>query len=354
MCGSQLRTVRSTGVAVSRMETLRGGAMANRSFSKRWVTPEGQKLANEVLARLVVGKTLAGLPLDVYDGRVDLRGLVAPPPTAARTFSTRRWLVRELGDLWEFRGVRLDRLDFSGAQLDHWRFTQCSITNCRFDNARCRDWRLWCVDISNTSLAAIDLRSAALGTWYKGRGNVYQRCNFARADLRGIGVHSATFIDCDFLEARLDKVEFVSCSMVRCRFSGLLREVIFYGPGFGEGKLKTDPLEDVDFTQADLQWVGFRALNLDRVALPSNELHLLVKHYRCTLRKSLVAIGQEQSERSLVLRAFLEDCLKWAGPRQEIGVVSWHDFLEVLDQDGARYCIELIRRSEAECANSSV
>ena len=52
---------------------------------------------------------------------------------------------------------------------------------------------------------------------------------------------------------------------------------IFYDHGYKTGKSDANPMEDVDFTNAELRMVEFRRLNLDRVAFPSDDHHVPVQ-----------------------------------------------------------------------------
>jgi hypothetical protein len=193
-----------------------------------------------------------------------------------------------------------------------------------------------------------DLRTAVLGVWYEGHGGIYRKVNFSRANLRHTVWAAGTFVDCEFGEAQLAKVDFQSSSFIRCRFAGLLREVMFYDHGFRTGKPDPNPMEDVDFSDAELRMVEFRRLNLDRVTLPESSDHLIVHRYRCVLERAMRELD-ERSER-LGLQAVLEHMLKWAGPHQEVGIFNRRDLVEMFEEAGAELATRLLRRLEAECA----
>src|SRR4029079_15115430 len=101
------------------------------------------------------------------------------------------------------------------------------LENCSFDRADLDEWRLWKSDVGSCSFQGANLRDSVIGGWRDGRGDRWQNVNFARCDLRDVVADSAIFIDVDFSEARLDKVDCQSCDFVRCRFAGKLREVTF-------------------------------------------------------------------------------------------------------------------------------
>lgn len=206
--------------------------MTKKDLASRWETPDGEQRAEEIFARLLSGSRLDDLKLSEYNGRLDLRGITAPLPERLKTFEKRGWVVAQLSGLLTFEGVKLTDLDFSGARLESFRFFNSMVNNCRFDSVQCRDWRLWAVDVTDTSFVGADLRNAVLGARHEGRGNLYRRVNFSGANLRSIICPAATFEDSDFGDAQITKVDFQSTGFIRCRFAGLLREVMFYDHGF--------------------------------------------------------------------------------------------------------------------------
>jgi uncharacterized protein YjbI with pentapeptide repeats len=302
----------------------------------------------------VVARLLAGLPLDDLglgecDGRVDLRGLPFPQPERLGRSEWGGWVFEKLGERVWFKGGRLARLDLSGARLDMVVFWDTSIEDCRFDGAHCQHLGVLRTQIIDCSFDGADFREAALGTWSDG-GNVYRRVSFVGADLRLVSCRAATFIDCDFSRARLDKQEFESSSFIRCRFAGELREVMFCDRGFETAKPDPNPMEDVDFSEAILVECEFRGLNLDRVVFPRSAGHLVVHHYRCVLERALAELAGDESLQARRLRAVLENRSRWAGPQQAVGVFSLLDYQRWGGPELSVRAEDLLRRCEAACA----
>jgi uncharacterized protein YjbI with pentapeptide repeats len=255
--------------------------------------------------------------------------------------------VEKLSSALVLRGVSLADLDLSGAHLDGLRLFDVSLANCVFDSARCQDWRIWGSSFSGLSFGHADLRRSALGPWHEGRGNLYERVSFVRADLRGATCQAATFIDCDLSNAALVKIDFQSTSFIRTRFAGVLRQVTFWDAGFKIDKPDPNPMEDVDFSQAEFHEVDFRRLDLDRVTFPAASGHVIVTHYGCVLKRGLAALEEDESLVGRLLRTSLAHRLKWIGPQQKVGVFSLAD----CDEPGeAERLVELLSRLEKECA----
>lgn len=123
---------------------------------------------------------------------------------------------------------------------------------------------------------------------------------------------------------------------------------MFYDHGFKTGKPDLNPMEDVDFSDAELRMVEFRRLNLDRVKFPTSSAHLIVHHYRCVLEGASRELRSDT--RWSGLRAVMEHRLKWAGPRQEVGEFNHRDLAEMGDEAEAEFAETLLRRLERECS----
>jgi uncharacterized protein YjbI with pentapeptide repeats len=59
--------------------------------------------------------------------------------------------------------------------------------------------------------------------------------SFRKARMQDLWLNAATFVECDFSLARLDKVEFYGCELVRCTFSGPVSDLIFHVEAYPMG-----------------------------------------------------------------------------------------------------------------------
>ena len=337
----------STGTAASH----RSGILSTLSAVQRnWAGTEGRGLADEVIIRLLSGKSLHGLGLGQIDGRADLRGLPVPAPSILGSEGFHGLTIREMGGLLEFNGVRLEALDLSNSTLESLRFFECEIVNCKFTSATCPDWRMWGVNVTDTDFEGASLQDALLGGRHQGRGNIFRSTTFRKADLRRIACDSALFVDCDFSNAKISHVDFGSTGFVRCRFAGELRKVIFWDHGFETGKLEPNTMEDVDFSKARFREVEFRRLDLDRVLLPTSGDHVVIRSYRCVLEKALQVLAKDDHPSAPVLEAYLEVCARWVGPQQFVGVFARRDFHGLFDEE---YAVALLRQCERQCLDGS-
>jgi uncharacterized protein YjbI with pentapeptide repeats len=321
-------------------------------FRTRWMSQEGTALRDEVLRRLLRGKSLDGLSLQSHDGRLDLRGFVVPQPRSAGAWRFKDYTVVQREGTTELRGVRLHSLDLSASDLRSLNFFDSHLFDCKFDGSDLRGWSLWGTTIESCSFRKAKLRGAVLGSWYRGRGNVYTRVDFSEADFRILESRAATYTDCIFDDSRIEKVDFGDSSFIRCRFSGTLQHVIFWYRAFDTGKDVPNPMESVDFSSAVLRWTEFRGLNLETVALPNTADHIVFASYRCALENARIVIRDRQDEDSNVFDALLEHYLKWAGPQQQRGVIHRLDLIESLGEEYGEYALQVLVKCDRRCLAS--
>jgi len=328
----------------------------SRALSNRWRDESGQRLAAQVLDRLVAGAPLDTLPLERHEGRVDLRGFAIPDPEVlgegyvAEEGGEARAGLRWLGGLVELRGGTVTDVDFTGARLEHLRFFDTTLRNCRFDHAKCRDWRGWSLTVDGCSFVGTDLRDAALGTWFEDRGNRWHAVTFDAADLRGVTCRRASFIGCEFTATRLDKVEFEGCEFVRSRFVGLLDEVRFLAEGIEDRT--PSRLEDVDFSAATLRWVDFADASLDKLVPPvENDQQVVVRKYPCVVRGLVSRLSDDDSIETRTLRSRILTEADRLDSARDVGVFHVDELGDTPDRQ--RAARDLLHEVERECIDKS-
>jgi uncharacterized protein YjbI with pentapeptide repeats len=256
--------------------------------------------------------------------------------------------VEQLADLIEFRGVRLERLDLGGAQLQSFRFYSSEISNCRLVGANCRDWRLWDSRVSDSSFATSNLREAAVGTWHDGRYNKWQRVDFSGSDFR-VGVNrSALYEDCEFSGANLANVEFSQCALSRCRFGGDMAHVTFDGRDL-KSRPAPPPMSDVDFSGAFFDQVEFLGFDLERVTLPNDPDIRLISRYKCVVEHGLRALQDNESSSARILRAQFQNRMRMMRSDQDAKVFNRRDYVNFGGDELAGLADRVLSQAQAEC-----
>lgn len=243
----------------------------------------------------------------------------------------------------KFRHVMWRDLDFTGSRLRHVLFFGGSITNCVFDHCDCENWGLWDCDVARSTFKWADLRDSVLGGVGDAReGCFYVDSDFSGADLRRTIYNVAHFDRCLFRHAKLSKIDFEGSRFVECIFEGELNDVIFNHKGFRSGGFPPNEMVNVDFSHARLRDVGFRGLTLDRVRLPQDSDHIIVKNPTKTLPRIVDALSTEGDSEAKKLIAIINIDLKEAPPNRAQAVISVPDVAEVVGEEGVKRLIALI------------
>ncbi len=293
-----------------------------------------------VWAALSSRRPEASLKVPTIDGRLDLRGLVAPDARVSKRSVVAGRAIEARQGIVTLRDVRWKGIDFSGARLPSLRFFDCSIEGCKFDSADCPGWRMWGTQASGTSFVGANLRQAALGGVDGSKRNLFRSVDFSAADLRQTSYVSAEFVGCVFRNTNLKGVDFQGSVFVDCSFEGELREVLFYREGFTGKGFPPNQMKGVDFRKASLRHVEFRGLDMDGVRWPDDSEHILIQDYVAGLDRALAALRSRSDVGAKKLAASLAICRKWVGPHQRQGVLNKRD----LDEAGGPGAAEEIAR----------
>jgi uncharacterized protein YjbI with pentapeptide repeats len=282
-----------------------------------WRTDAGVRLAQEVFGRLVTGRTLDDLSLDEHDGRRDHRGFVMPTRETRNAMAGSGAISAEQASRPEVSGHILDGLDFTDADFDGIRFFDSELRDCVFNGARFRDLKLWRTRVRGCSFRKAKLVDAVLGSLDDGVANSYTGVDFTAADLRRAIFDYADFVDVDLSDTKLVDIDFGSATFTRCTFGGRLEKLVFWELPPDSERSARNHMEDVDFSHAELHWIEFRGIQLDRVTLPAGGNHVVVNHYHCVLKHAI-----DQLAGTSTYAATFDHELHWAHPRRKVGI--WH------------------------------
>jgi len=317
----------------------------------RWKGSAGAALSAQVIDRLKRGKPLDDLRLGSSGHRVNLAGLLASPSHRVEVRRVGSIEIERVDGIVEIAGRSLFRLDLSGARLNGWRLRKCEIVDCRFDEARCADWILWHCTVRDCSFSAADLRGAMLGTFPEGGRVKWERVSFAEADLRGASAYGAVFVDCDFSNARLEETNFLQCDFVRCRFAGVMEEVLFDGRRVPDRPVAAE-MESVDFANAHFVNVDFRGYSLRNTELPRDPDVFPIHRFPCVGRRVVAALSGASGPSERVVRGMIENSMPWTEDRPDsVWVFNRRDWREWGGDDAAILAERLMKQAETECAS---
>jgi hypothetical protein len=101
---------------------------------------------------------------------------------------------------------------------------------------------------------------------------------------------------------------------------------------------------NVDFSRAKLHAVGFRGLTLERVKLPEDAEHIVIKNVAATLDKLMSALKQQGDPTARKLTAFLEIDREWVPVNQTQKAINTQDLARIVGVEGVHRLHELLQQ----------
>ncbi len=294
---------------------------------------------------LISNKTVPASAARTEEGFLDLSGLHVNQPVVTGAVKGFPFLKR-LSNMTQIKNVIFEKIDFSNAKLDNLRFFDCSFDECRFDRASCTDWRIWGTSIIGSSFNATNLRGSGLGSDQWSSLNRFVDNDYTKTDLRDCAFFKAIFTDCRFTDAKLKEVDFSGSIFTRCVFKGLLDEVIFQQYSAKGEPFPPNEMLDVDFSDATLENVEFRWLDMGKVIWPKGPEHIIIHDYKNKLSEILDHLKNRNDLQTRTVHAIIEQQLERAGNNQKTGYFN----LQILDGYGnpelTREIVALIAHDE--------
>ena len=112
--------------------------------------------------------------------------------------------------------------------------------------------------------------------------------------------------------------------------------MLFYRRGFEGAMFPPNEMINVDFSHAKLRQVGFRGLTLDRVQLPQDAEHVVIRNFASALDETIDVLKRQEDTAARKLIAFLQIRRNWADLGQTQGVVNLKDLEGVAGEEGVR------------------
>jgi uncharacterized protein YjbI with pentapeptide repeats len=278
--------------------------------------------------------------------------LELPEPKLLERWQTALATVERFEPNGIFYSAKLQNLDFTGSKLLSLQFSDCEIRNCCFDRCNLQGLRLRSTTIGECSFQGADLSGTPLGLAavtgpFAGRRNSFFEVDFSGADLSDTVYVAAAFRGCNFSDAKLARIGFGTSTFVDCTFAGELREVQFwrsdlFARGYPDDAFPQNEMVNIDFSRARLCDVEFRGLTLDRVRLPDDVEHIVIRDFANVLDQLIGTLTLEGDQTAKILIAYLRGYRKWTVPGAR-GVLNKLDF-GVAGDDGADRIVGLLRK----------
>jgi uncharacterized protein YjbI with pentapeptide repeats len=163
--------------------------------------------------------------------------------------------------------------DFAAADLRHLRVEHCNFIQCNFSGGDLTQLVTTSSRFENCRFDRADLRLAQIGY----HGTEFRNCTFDRVKVGRVGYLNPIFTDVCFDGKNWSHTDFRASGFWNCSFIGVLRDITFRGtylyPLQKEmvGEPRSTGLHNVNFSSAELHWVGFyNGSILENITLPTD------------------------------------------------------------------------------------
>lgn len=242
---------------------------------ERWATPEWAAIRQRILAN--PGKAISELQdYPKIDRRIDLRGIVF----VENVKDSRPFILRRLN---------FESVDLSCAELRGTWWTRCNVKDSLFSKTDFREVHIEASKFSNCTFSRCDFRDAYLNTSRRSESGSFENVVFHRSNLSRVIFGFPILRNCSFENCKLSTTQFSASQFYDTKFAGPIESVFFKGkldPPFGwfekliYAKKKYsifNPMENVDFSQAELKGVSFlNEIDLRKCKFPTGENYLMI------------------------------------------------------------------------------
>ncbi|WP_342086186.1 pentapeptide repeat-containing protein [Dyadobacter sp. OTU695] len=249
--------------------------MITEQLIDRWTTGKWAVIRKRILA---TPRKMFAILKDhpKIDGRIDLRGLVF----VENPKDSRPLILRRLN--WE-------SVDLSYADLRGTWWTKCNVKGSLFSRTDFREVHIEASNFSECIFSRCDFRDAYMNTSRWSESGSFENVVFHRSNLCRVIFGFPILRDCSFENCKLSTTHFSASQFCNTKFIGSIESVFFQGkldPPFSwfekliYAKKKYsifNPMENVDFSQAELRGVSFlNGIDLRQCKFPKGDNYLLV------------------------------------------------------------------------------
>lgn len=249
--------------------------MITKQLIDRWTTDKWAAIRKRILAN--PRKILAILrDHPKIDGRIDLRGLVF----VENLKDSRPLILRRLN--WE-------SVDLSYADLRGTWWTKCNVKDSLFSRTDFRQVHIEASNFSDCIFSRCDFRDAYLNMSCRSESGSFENVVFHRSNLCRVIFGFPILRNCSFENCKLSTTMFSASRFYNTKFVGPIESAFFNGkldPPFGwfekliyaRKKYSIfNPMENVDFSQAELKDVSFlNGIDLRKCEFPKGDNCLLI------------------------------------------------------------------------------
>jgi uncharacterized protein YjbI with pentapeptide repeats len=221
-----------------------------------------------------------------------------------------------------FRRLNWESVDLSYADLRGTWWIKCDVKDSLFGRTDFREVHIEASNFSNCTFSRCDFRDAYLNTSRWSKSGSFENVVFHRSNLSRVIFGFPIFRKCSFENCKLSTTQFDASQFYHTRFVGPIESIFFKGkldPPFGwfekliYSKKKYsifNPMENVDFSQAELRGVSFlNGIDLRKCKFPKGDNYLLVTNPARTYKIAAELVrnkwnGEDQRQALILIKIY--------------------------------------------------
>ena len=248
---------------------------SRQNLIDRWTTEEGKVLHKEIIARLTKEKPLEELNgLKRIEDKFDLRGISFPKEYSAYDYKGK--LLKQVAGSLKFKGIKVDNIDFTYADIQTTEWTNCRFSNVKFYGANLEQLRITNCAFENVLFQNTKLSYSYLNIRNGTKSGSFKNVTFKNSQLNETRFSFPTIEDCIFDSCNLHAADFDGGRFKDCKFIGEVNSPWFRKHSIKEfepnlifnqvnKRLFTNEMQNIDFSAATLKYVTFsKDLNLSQ------------------------------------------------------------------------------------------
>jgi uncharacterized protein YjbI with pentapeptide repeats len=240
---------------------------SKQNLMDRWTTEEGKSLLKEIVVRLTKAKSLEDLKgLNRVEDKFDLRGISFPKEYSEYDYKGKH-MKQVVGSL-KFKGVTVDNIDFSYADIQHTEWKNCRFSSVKFYGAQLEQLNIINCDFENVSFENTRLSYSYLNIRSGTRSGSFKDVIFRNSQLNETRFSFPTIENCVFDSCNLYAADFDGSRFTNSKFIGEVNSSWFrkhsikeFEPNFILNQVNkkkfANEMKDVDFLEAILKYVTF-------------------------------------------------------------------------------------------------
>lgn len=286
--------------------------MKRKELIDRWFTPDGIILLNKVTNAFSRQGNLNSIEgLSKIENLWDLRGAPLSNVVKETTIGNGEHQLKLKSGSLKVKNYCFDQIDFSYAEISNGELYKCTFQNCEFIGTQAKEMHIYACNFDHCKFQGVDFSYSLINKNVSTDAGSFTNCNFYKVNLKECVFTFPIIENCVFEDCKLYACDFDGSRMKNIKFIGKVDSPWFNGYSINADKSvfwifnrinpkeKSNPMYNVDFSEAELMYVAFgNEIDLNNCIFPKDkERYLYISNLREVSLKVIEIVGSSWDER---------------------------------------------------------